>query len=733
MIRRTHKARPGHGKTAYTSRRQEPLRQRQTAGAAALSIFGELRRRNVFRVGIAYAIAAWVILQIIDVVSPILELPEWAPKLILVILGVGFVPALIFAWAFELTPEGLKKEKEVDRSQSITNQTGRKLDFAIIGILLVAIGLLLVDRYIGAPVEAPGVSLEKSIAVLPFVNMSSDAEQDFFSDGITEEILNSLAAVKELKVAGRTSSFAFKGQNQDLRKIGDTLGVEHILEGSVRKAGTKIRITAQLIQVEDGFHMWSDTYDRELTDIFAIQDEIASEILTQLKAQLLDEGLADVESQRTDPQVYEWYLLAKQRIYARTKLNIESAAALLDKAIALDPDYAPAIAQRGIATFLLSDQVYGEIPNLDAQSQGEQYVRRSLELDPDLAEGWAGLGLYYSNEASKHEAAIEALTRALDLNPNLIDASNWLYVVFAEKGDARAGLQIVEDMVARDPLYRPAFGNSINTYGQFGYYEKGWDLIERFAAFYPNDPQVFRARSMLHLWNGDAAKALPLAKKALELQPTDNVFRVTYSFGLAQTSQLEKLVEEGAVFFKPGALYELGRKDEAFTAAAEFAEQGFPDALFTLLNLDNRSHELLAYLEERWSSLDAFVRDRPHDQFGYDVMVEIAIAYRRAGKMEKFDQAMQHVELAMNFISEQGLDNIAFKMSKVRQLALLDERDAAFAELEQAIAGGIQYYGHLRDDPAYESLREDPRLLAVQETMTANINTDRVALGLDPI
>jgi TolB-like protein len=209
----------------------------------------------VIRVGIAYAVASWVLLQIVDVISPIFELPVWAPKLIFVILAIGLVPALIFAWAFELTPEGIKKESEVDRSGSITPQTGRKLNKVIIGALVVAVVLLLVDRQFSEPANEPQETVaaksdtDKSIAVLPFVNMSSDAEQEFFSDGITEEILNSLASEKSLKVAGRTSSFAFKGQNDDLRRIGEALGVAHILEGSVRKAGAQVRITAQLVQV----------------------------------------------------------------------------------------------------------------------------------------------------------------------------------------------------------------------------------------------------------------------------------------------------------------------------------------------------------------------------------------------------------------------------------------------------------------------------------------------------
>lgn len=702
-----------------------------------MSFFAELKRRNVFRVGIAYAIAAWVILQIVDVVLPILELPEWASKFILVILAVGLVPALIFAWAFELTPEGLKKEKDVDRSQSITSKTGRKLDFIIIGVLLVGIAFLLVDRGNlqdrAAPEVTADLEINKSIAVLPFVNMSSDAEQDFFSDGITEEILNSLASVKELKVAGRTSSFAFKGQNEDLRVIGDTLGVEHILEGSVRKAGTKVRITAQLIQVADGFHLWSETYDRELDDIFAIQDEIASEILRQLRAQLLAEDLESIEAQRTEAQVYEWYLLAKQRIYERQRLSIESAAALLDQAIALDPEYAPAIAQRGITSLLLSDRSYGVLPFLEAQEEAKEFLSRSLEIDPELAEGWAGMGLYYANTPGKHEDAIDVLTRALELNPNLIDASNWLYVTLGQTGEERAALQIVETMVEKDPLYRPAFGNSVNSYNFFGQREKAWNLIEKFESFYPNDPQVFRAKALTYTWDGRAAEAYPLALKALELQPTDNVFRVAYSFTLAQTSQVEKLAEEGAIFFQPYALYELERVDDAFEIAYQLASEGNPEPLFGLLNLESRSKDVVDYVDERWMSIDEFANEYPQSGFGYGLMEEVAIALRESGDAARFEQAMAHIQLAMEKLQDQGLTNIAVQMAYARYLALMEEKDAAIEAIDQAVASGVQYYGVLTDDPAFKSIADDPRLQEIQQTVTANINEDRVALGLEPL
>jgi TolB-like protein len=250
-------------------------------------LFEELKRRNVFKVGTAYVVLAWLLAQVTDIFLEPFGAPEWVIKTILLLLIIGFPLALLFAWAFELTPEGLKKEKDVDRSQSITHETGQKLNFAIIFILVLALGYFAIDKFVlepqrkaetarqsASPVAEPDTSSDKSIAVLPFVNMSEDAGNEYFSDGISEEILNSLAKVKDLKVAGRTSSFAFKGRDQDLRQIGDALGVNHILEGSVRKAGAKVRITAQLIQVEDGFHLWSETYDRELTDVFAIRGHI---------------------------------------------------------------------------------------------------------------------------------------------------------------------------------------------------------------------------------------------------------------------------------------------------------------------------------------------------------------------------------------------------------------------------------------------------------------------------
>ena len=285
-----------------------------------MSFIDELKRRNVIRVGVAYAIVAWFLLQISDLVLENIAAPAWVMQVIMLVLGIGFPIVIIFAWAFEMTPEGIKREKDVDRTTSITHKTGRKLDRMIIGVLVITVGYLLVDKLVLqktpeviAPVQtaeqsAPVVDDGPSVAVLPFVNMSGDEENEYFSDGLTETLLHMLAQLPELRVAARTSSFAFKGQNTDITEIAEQLGVAHILEGSVQKADNRVRVTAQLIKADDASHVWSQNYTRPLEDIFAIQDEIAADVADALGASLLA-GTTTVASLATSNlSAYDNYL-----------------------------------------------------------------------------------------------------------------------------------------------------------------------------------------------------------------------------------------------------------------------------------------------------------------------------------------------------------------------------------------------------------------------------------------
>ncbi len=292
-------------------------------------LFDELKRRNVIRVAVAYLIATWLVLQVADLVLENISAPVWVMQVFMLVFALGFPLVLTFSWAYELTSAGLKKEREVDRDQSITRSTGRKLNQITIGMLVTVVLFVGYERSISpeqnnsAPVATAQVT-DKSVAVLAFEDLSAAGDHAYFAEGLSEELLNVLSQVPDLQVAGRTSSFAFKGQNTDLREIGEILNVAHILEGSVRTSGNRIRVTAQLINAADGFHLFSETYDRDLTDIFAVQDDIAEKISTALQSELI--GTVDVrEATPTQIETFDLYLLARQNIHTRDKDKMTEA------------------------------------------------------------------------------------------------------------------------------------------------------------------------------------------------------------------------------------------------------------------------------------------------------------------------------------------------------------------------------------------------------------------------
>ncbi|HLF29402.1 MAG TPA: hypothetical protein VI566_00040 [Xanthomonadales bacterium] len=713
----------------------------------------ELKRRNVFKVSAAYVVLAWLLAQAADLAAETFEAPGWVMKMLVTLLALAFPLVLFFAWAYELTPEGLKKEKDVDRSQSITPQTSRKLDFVIIGLMAVALVYFIWEsRY--APTkgsesivpasaeETPtgvGEQLtltppEKSIAVLPFVNMSEDAGNESFSDGISEEILNALAKVKELKVAGRTSSFAFKGQNQDLRQIGETLGVAHILEGSVRKAGDKVRITAQLIQVKDGFHLWSESYDRELTDVFAIQDEIAAAILLQLKAQLLAGDNEVVEANRTSSEAYDSYLLARQRIYERKQLSIESAKDLLDRVIELDPDYAPAYAQRGITAVLLTEQNYGKTPQEEGLTQAKRDIDQALQLNPDLAEGWAALGMYHLQRPGAQDEAIDALEKARAINPSLIDASNWLGIAYKAAGRLGDSLRVLDDMIERDPLYPPAIGNAVTAFGNRGMSDQAAALLAHAKAYMPGDPLILYGEALGHFLRGDIALGLPLVERAMAQQPGNAHLRFTWSTGLYQSHQYERLASEGYPAFQVFALTHLQRTEEAGILAQRLAAQGDVGSLLGFLNVSGKSQDVVRYVEEHWGDLDRLEADFPATGLtGYPLMTDVAYAYSRTGNQQRFDDAMRRIRRAHDEQRSAGADNYIFYILEASYYALAGDRERAIDFFERAIDRGYITSTRPGDDQPYlKSLDGEPRFEAARLRMIEHLNRERTQLGLEP-
>jgi len=721
-----------------------------------MSLFAELKRRNVFRVAVAYLVTAWVLLQIADLVLQNIHAPDWVIQAFMLALALGFPLALIFAWAFELTPEGIKKEKDVDRTRSITPQTGRKLDYIIIGVLAIAVVLLLLDRFTQGPEAASGQPVAaapahnaapadenaspsppaKSVAVLPFVNMSSDPEQEYFSDGIAEEILNTLAQVKELKVAGRTSSFAFKGHNEDLRQIGETLGVSHILEGSVRKSGNKVRITAQLIQAKDGFHVWSETYDREMTDVFAIQDGIATAILQQLKAQLLDQKQLAEAVPRTNSQAYDLYLLAKQRIYERTHPTLEAAAESLDKAIAIDPEYAPAYAQRGITALLLAENNYGTLSKEESQTQAKIYLDQALRLDPQQPEALAGLGLYYNQTPGRSAEAIQYLEQSLAINPNLIDASNWLQQAYALAGRLKESFRILEQMFDRDPLYRPGIANLNQLYTARGELVKAKAMVERIRPFMPNDPFFYRIEANIQYAEGHFAKGLMLMDQATALRPDNFPNLEMRGQGLLATGQIDELAKSGAPWQRILALQMLGRTEEATLLARKEADSGenVSSLIFLLANF-GRPDDAIRFFEERWTSLDAYEKDYPPLGRGeVGTLLDIAYAYGAVGKQDPFDEAMRHARAALDALDEAGIKQNFVEFLKALYYTLAGDREQALSLISTAVDEGLVFPARLSiGNAALQVLEGDPKYEAIQKRMFEHLNAERAELGLEPL
>jgi TolB-like protein len=372
---------------------------------------------------------------------------------ILLLVALGFPFALIFAWAFELTPEGIKKERHVERAESVTHITGRKLDFIIIGVLAVALTFFAVDKYILTPDSASEIVGQQSIAVLPFVNMSSDPEQEYFSDGLSEEILNLLAKVPDLIVIGRTSSFAFKGKNEDLRGIGQALNVKTVLEGSVRKSGDRVRITAQLIDVSNGAHLWSESYDRTLTDIFAVQDSVASEILAALQIHV---GVAPTRGRPTEStEAYAQFLKAKA---AMNRWEATNAEEFLLQAVELDPEFAEAWE---LLAYAYWERWGNTLDSATARPLTFNAATKALAIDPDL-----GLAQVFLRTAADEDSwlpgEIAELERIRLKEPNNVVANDLLAWDLLFAGYIQESLNLAMRAVERDPLSPNAQMNLFN-------------------------------------------------------------------------------------------------------------------------------------------------------------------------------------------------------------------------------------------------------------------------------
>jgi TolB-like protein/Tfp pilus assembly protein PilF len=399
-----------------------------------MSFVAELKRRNVIRVGILYLVSSWVLLQLTDVLASLLPVPEWTGSLVVLLLALGFVPVLLFAWVYEMTPEGLRREKDIDPSESITAGTGQKINTLIVVLLVIAIAGLIADRLIPeagpiadtalqADVEAVRPSDDVSIAVLPFSDLSANQDQQYFTDGLSEELLNLLVRVDELRVASRTSSFGYRDSTLGIPAIAEALNVGHVLEGSVRKDGNRIRITAQLIEARTDRHVWSENFDRDFVDIFTIQDEISNAIVAALTGKLGvdDDPVVTVEAVTENLDAYELYLEGKQLYINRERLD--ESVRLLREAVRLDPDFARAWEGLAAAEILAQSWVIDDTE--DRVALAREAANKALEIDPDLSTARAVLGLLAVITDSDYVQSDRYLDEAVEIAPRNTTALLW--------------------------------------------------------------------------------------------------------------------------------------------------------------------------------------------------------------------------------------------------------------------------------------------------------------------
>ena len=413
-----------------------------------MTFFAELQRRNVPRAAVLYAGAVWALAQGIAQLSPVVGAPEWVARWFLIAAAIGFPFWLAFAWVYEWTPQGLKRESEIVADASIVRSSSRKLDRAIIAVLAIAVVLLLTDRFVAHHDVAGVEAAENSIAVLPFVDMSQARDQEYFSDGLSEEVLDLLTKVPQLKVIARTSSFSFRGKNLDIAHIARTLSVATILEGSVRKSGNTLRITAQLIRTSDSTHLWSETYDRELTDVFKVQDEIAGAVVGALKLKLLHAPTASATRITDSVQAHDHLLLGNELMTRGSIESYREAAAEYQRALDLDPRYVAAVVGVANAYSVIAD-LTGEQSAVDLAIRTADRAIAMAPGNPDALAVRAWLRAQFLWDWNGARADYEA---ALKVDPNAIDATRRYAWLLATLGKLPEAIALARRVHERDPL-----------------------------------------------------------------------------------------------------------------------------------------------------------------------------------------------------------------------------------------------------------------------------------------
>jgi TolB-like protein/Tfp pilus assembly protein PilF len=661
------------------------------------NFLAELKRRNVYKVAVAYVVAGWVLSQGIAQVLPVFDVPTWVIRLIVLLIIIGLPIALVLAWMFELTPHGIKRSADVDLAEE--RPRSRAWVYIVVIGTVVSIGLFFAGRYTaGTKTASPSTSERgmKSIAVLPFLNMSADKNDEYLSDGVSEELINALSKITDLQVKARTSSFAFKGKNEDIQKIGALLHVTHLLEGSVAKAGSKLRITAQLVQAADGNHLWSDTYDREMQDIFAVRTDVAQQVAAALKVRLLGEQKKRLNQKPTENlAAYEAYLRALD-LSARPGARSQALMAvdLLNEAVRLDPEFVLAWAKLGQVNAALY------FTQLDMTPARKEAARMAAEtatkLRPEATATLLANAFYRYHILRDYEGARVLFERIRREDPSNSEAVRALALVARRQGRWTESLHLFEQAAQLNPRDAEFLGDWGWTLALTRQFREAIGVLDRALDISPTDSQILAQEATIYQSEGN----LPAAAEVLA--------KMDYNFSdesclMARISQF---------------LFERKYRD-AIEFTQKLLSQSTPKRMFTSsyvrLSLavaqdlvGEKAEAKVAYAQVR-DEMEKFVREQPNNVF---IVSGLASAYAGLGDKEA---ALREGErsLALASMIDDPLVAPGVEEFLARTEAQVGEADRAISRLERLLTipylPGPITQSLLRLDPSWDPLRNHPR------------------------
>ena len=702
-----------------------------------MSFLNELKRRNVLRVAAAYAVGSWLLIQVAETIFPLFGYDDTPARIVVIVLAIGFFPALILAWVFEFTPGGLKRETEIDNSQPASRTGSKKLDRMIIVVLTLALALFAFDKFVME--SQPGAGIETSIAVLPFSNRSAVADDMFFVDGIHDDILTQLANLSGLeKVISRTSMDRYRNTTKSIQQIGEELEVATILEGGVQRSGNRIRINMQLIDAANDKHLWAETYDREMTaeNLFAIQSEIAREVVIALDAVLSEQDDTKLDRQPTTSlEAYGEFVLGRQEMAKRTVESLDKAKVHFEKAIELDPDYAMAYVGLASSTYLKANYSRPRQDVSTVSAQVQSLIDKALSLDPLSGEAWAALGLLRRAQG-KNEEAEKYYLKAIELSPNHATAFHWYSnLLIDDKSRHDLALQYIQKAIELDPLADILKINLANVLRHLGRRDEMYEVLKLGHARNPDFVLYYVSISGALGVDGRIAEALRWSIEGVRRAPNHVNLRMRTCNLLANLQALElaeqcvlKLVED---FPDPGHnllrdLYSIrGKYQEALAIALEYypeEPQEFHQEMLAWAYLDAGQADKALEIAE--TIAPQFFEDSPVSVSPVEVF-KAALATFALSDAGLMDRAETVGRATLETIKTMDQQREGYNLVDVAICIVLDDRPCALRTLREAIDSGWRIDLWQLRMPFADHMLEEPEWNAIIDELETDMSQQR--------